>query len=58
VPETLLHTKLYIQPLRPNLVPQSRLFDGFTQSLDQGSKMTLISAPAAFSKINRQIGDV
>jgi len=50
VPETLLQTKLYIPPLRPNLVPRPRLIEGLNQGLQPGRKLTLISAPAGFGK--------
>ena len=48
--ETLLQTKLYIPPLRPNLVPRPRLFDQLNRGLDEDCKLTLISAPAGFGK--------
>jgi LuxR family maltose regulon positive regulatory protein len=50
VPETLLQTKLYIPPLRPDLVPRPRLIEKLNQGLQQGKKLTLISAPAGFGK--------
>ena len=50
VSETLLQTKLYIPPLRPNLVPRPRLIDRLNQSLDSGSKLILVSAPAGYGK--------
>jgi LuxR family maltose regulon positive regulatory protein len=50
VPETLLQTKLYIPPLRPNLVPRPRLIQRLNQGLQQGCKLTLVSAPAGFGK--------
>ncbi|MBN1310427.1 MAG: tetratricopeptide repeat protein, partial [Anaerolineae bacterium] len=45
---TLLSTKLYIPPARPDLVPRPRLIE----RLDEGirRKLTLISAPAGFGK--------
>jgi len=45
---SLLTTKLYIPPLRPELVPRPRL----VERLDAGlhNKLTLISAPAGFGK--------
>ncbi len=46
----LLQTKLYIPPLRPNLVRRSRLIDHLNQGLQQGKKLSLISAPAGFGK--------
>ncbi len=48
--EELLRTKLYIPPLRPNLVPRPRLFEQLNQGLQPGHKLTLISAPAGFGK--------
>ena len=50
MPETLLQTKLYIPPPRPNLVRRSRLIDHLSQGLQQGKKLSLISAPAGFGK--------
>lgn len=44
----LLQTKLYIPPLRPELVPRPRLIERLNQGLDR--KLTLISAPAGFGK--------
>jgi LuxR family maltose regulon positive regulatory protein len=46
----LLTTKLYIPPIRPNLVPRPRLLERLTQGLHVGHKLTLISAPAGFGK--------
>ena len=48
--ETVLQTKLYIPPLRPNLVPRPRLIEQLNQGLQLGHKLTLISAPAGFGK--------
>ena len=50
MPETLLRTKLYVPPLRPNLVPRPRLIKLLNQALQQGCKLTLVSAPAGFGK--------
>jgi LuxR family maltose regulon positive regulatory protein len=50
VPETLLQTKLYIPPLRPNLVPRPQLIERLNQGLQQDCKLTLVSAPAGFGK--------
>jgi LuxR family maltose regulon positive regulatory protein len=46
--DTLLATKLYVPPVRPNLVTRRPL----TERLDQGikGKLTLVSAPAGFGK--------
>jgi LuxR family maltose regulon positive regulatory protein len=46
----LLATKLYIPPLRPNLVPRPRLIERLDEGLRQGRKLTLVSAPAGFGK--------
>jgi LuxR family maltose regulon positive regulatory protein len=48
--ETILRTKLYIPPLRPNLVPRPQLIDRLNQGFQLGHKLTLISAPAGFGK--------
>ncbi len=48
--EALLQTKLYTPPLRPSLVSRPRLIDRLNQGLEQGDKLTLISAPAGFGK--------
>jgi len=50
VPESLLQTKLYIPPLRPNLVPRPHLIERLNQGLHPGHKLTLVSAPAGFGK--------
>ncbi|MDH3505482.1 MAG: LuxR family transcriptional regulator, partial [Nitrospirota bacterium] len=44
----ILATKLYIPPLRPNLVLRSRLTERLNEGLHR--KLTLISAPAGFGK--------
>ena len=48
--ETLLRTKLFIPPVRPNLVPRPRLIEWLNQGSDLGHKLALISAPAGFGK--------
>jgi LuxR family maltose regulon positive regulatory protein len=48
--ETLLRTKLFVPPLRPNLVPRSQLVELLNLGVQQGHKLTLISAPAGFGK--------
>ena len=48
--DTLLKTKLYSPPTRPNLVPRPALIDRLNQGLRHGHKLTLISAPAGFGK--------
>jgi LuxR family maltose regulon positive regulatory protein len=50
VPEALLKTKLYIPPLRPNLVARPRLIERLNQGLQLGHRLSLISAPAGFGK--------
>ena len=50
MPESLLRTKLYIPPTRPNFVPRPRLIERLNQGLHLGHKLTLISAPAGFGK--------
>ena len=45
---SLLATKLYLPPLRPNLVPRPRLTERLAQGLAR--PLTLISAPAGFGK--------
>jgi LuxR family maltose regulon positive regulatory protein len=50
VPETLLRTKLYIPPLRPNLVSRPGLIERLDLGLQLGHKLSLISAPAGFGK--------
>jgi LuxR family maltose regulon positive regulatory protein len=45
---SLLTTKLYIPPPRPNLVPRPRLIERLDAGLHR--KLTLISAPAGFGK--------
>ena len=50
MPETLLLTKLFVPPLRPNLVPRPHLIERLNQGLHLGHKLTLISAPAGFGK--------
>jgi LuxR family maltose regulon positive regulatory protein len=44
----LLSTKLYIPPVRPDLVSRPRLIERLNEGLDR--KLTLISAPAGFGK--------
>jgi LuxR family maltose regulon positive regulatory protein len=44
----LLTTKLYVPPVRPELVSRPRLIEGLNAGLD--GKLTLISAPAGFGK--------
>ncbi len=46
----LLRTKLFIPPLRPNLVPRPHLIDRLNQGFQLGHKLTLVSAPVGFGK--------
>jgi LuxR family maltose regulon positive regulatory protein len=46
----LLQTKLYIPPVRPELVSRPRLIKRLDEGLRLGCKLTLISAPAGFGK--------
>ena len=46
--DDLLQTKLFIPPLRPSLVPRTRLIEQLNQG--QQGKLTLVSAPAGFGK--------
>jgi LuxR family transcriptional regulator, maltose regulon positive regulatory protein len=48
--ETLLRTKLFVPPPRPNLIPRPRLISLLNQGLQPGHKLTLVSAPAGFGK--------
>ena len=50
MPETLLRTKLFSPPLKPNLVPRPHLIERLNQGLHLGHKLTLVSAPAGFGK--------
>lgn len=44
----LLTTKLYIPPVRPELVPRPQLIERLNAGLHR--KLTLVSAPAGFGK--------
>ncbi|MBI9046269.1 MAG: hypothetical protein JEZ06_17375 [Anaerolineaceae bacterium] len=46
--ETLISTKYFIPPIRPELVPRQRLIEQLNEGLHR--KLTLISAPAGFGK--------
>jgi len=48
VPDSLLTTKLFIPPTRPEIVPRPRLIERLNNGLHR--KLTLISAPAGFGK--------
>jgi hypothetical protein len=46
----ILATKLYIPPLRPQVVLRPRLIERLNEGLSAGHKLTLVSAPAGFGK--------
>lgn len=46
--DTLLATKFYIPPVRPELIRRARLFERLSLGLDR--KLTLVSAPAGYGK--------
>jgi LuxR family maltose regulon positive regulatory protein len=46
----LLATKLYIPPLRKNLVPRLRLIQVLNEAWQSNKKLSLISAPAGYGK--------
>ena len=46
----ILATKLYIPPLRPNVVLRPRLIERLNEGYSSGRKLTLISASAGFGK--------
>lgn len=46
----LLSTKLYIPPVRPQLVPRPRLIERLGEVLHHTTGVTLVSAPAGFGK--------
>ena len=50
MPISILATKLYIPPARPQLVPRPRLIERLNEGLLSGRKLTIISAPAGFGK--------
>lgn len=50
MPESLLRTKLFIPTVRQNLVHRPHLIKRLNQGLQQGHKLTLVSAPAGFGK--------
>lgn len=49
-PYPILQTKLYIPPIRPELVSRQRLIERLNAGLPAGRKLTLVSAPAGFGK--------
>jgi LuxR family maltose regulon positive regulatory protein len=46
----LLTTKLYIPPVRPQLVARPHLIERLNRGLDSGHALTLVAAPAGFGK--------
>jgi LuxR family maltose regulon positive regulatory protein len=46
----LLKTKLYIPPVRPELVPRPRLIERLNEGIRSGRKLTLVSSPAGYGK--------
>ncbi|MBN1641116.1 MAG: AAA family ATPase [Anaerolineae bacterium] len=46
----LLTTKLYVPPLRVNLLPRPRLIERLDEGLRSRHRLTLVSAPAGFGK--------
>jgi len=50
MPTSILATKLYIPPTRPQLVLRPRLIERLNEGLLSGRKLTIISAPAGFGK--------
>ena len=50
MPVSLLATKLYVPPLRAQLVQRPRLVERLEEGLRLGHRLTLISAPAGFGK--------
>ena len=47
---TLLATKFFIPPSKPNLVHRQRLLDRLDDSIRQGKRLTLISTPPGYGK--------
>ena len=48
--DPVLATKLYVPPLRPNLVPRPHLIERLNEGLRLGRRLTLVSASAGFGK--------
>ena len=46
----LLTTKLYVPPVRPNIVQRARLVQQIETGINSNNKLTLVSAPAGFGK--------
>ena len=49
-PYPILRTKLYVPPIRPELVSRPRLIERLNAGLSASRKLTLVSAPAGFGK--------
>ena len=47
---SLLHSKFYSPPPRPNLIARPHLLHQLDEAIPEGHKLTLISAPAGFGK--------
>jgi ATP/maltotriose-dependent transcriptional regulator MalT len=47
---SFLATKLYVPPVRPDVVPRPRLIERLCAGLRESCKLTLVSAPAGFGK--------
>jgi LuxR family maltose regulon positive regulatory protein len=47
---SILATKLYVPPARPQLIHRPRLIERLNEGLLSGRKLTIISAPAGFGK--------
>jgi LuxR family maltose regulon positive regulatory protein len=50
MPQSLLRTKLFVPPIRPNLVPRPQLIGRLNLGHQLDHKLTIISAPAGFGK--------
>ncbi|HQJ52529.1 MAG TPA: hypothetical protein PKW05_12210, partial [Anaerolineae bacterium] len=50
MPATILATKLYLPPPRPNAVLRPHLLDLLNDGLAANHRLTLISAPAGYGK--------
>ena len=50
MPSALLRTKLFVPPVRSELVTRRRLIGRLDEGLVQGRRLTLVSAPAGFGK--------
>ena len=50
MPKTIIKTKINLPSLKRNLVLRSRMTKALTDGIENGRKLTLISAPAGFGK--------